>query len=342
MIRQFFSHLFPKKFSGDTLSPSKTLYMGMAVTSLFLCLIATGMLLLFYYSPDNKAAYGSVIFLEEKVSGGAVIRSLHRMCSHILLVLAAVHLLRTVMTGVYSARAVNWKLGYIVFALIIFEAYTGYLLPMDQLSYWATKTGMELMNTLPLGTAIKSVLLPDDVGGRLTLLRFFALHVVLIPLLCTALIAAHLYNVRRDGGLLPYRQSEKMDSSVLIRFSIIAGFITIVVAFVLSVVFKAPLGTAANPAAPPNPAKSAWFLLWIQEIVSWRAWLFNAVAVLFFACYFLPDFGRGRMSEISKWFRREDAAVWGGVLAVAVMIVALTVVAMFFRGKNWELVSFWF
>ncbi|TCK61969.1 cytochrome b N-terminal domain-containing protein [Seleniivibrio woodruffii] len=343
MISRFFTHLFPVTFNRDTLSFRKTGYLGIISAALFILLMLTGVLLMFYYSPEASAAYGSVLFLEEKISGGEFIRSLHRMCSHMLLVVMALHLLRTVFCGVYAARASNWKLGYILFGLIVFEAYTGYLMPMDQLSFWATRTGMELMNTLPGGALLKTLLMPDDVGGRLTLLRFYALHIVFIPVLTLILLSAHLYNIRRDGGLLPMAEPEKVkDRDRLVRFSLLISAVTVAAAVVLSLIFKSPLELPADPASPPNPAKSAWFLLWIQEVVSWRASLFNAAAVLFVLCYFLPDYGRRFVYERAVWFPHEGRRVWIFMLALTVLIVVLTVIAMFFRGANWELVPFCF
>ncbi|MCD8554162.1 cytochrome b N-terminal domain-containing protein [Seleniivibrio sp.] len=342
MISRFFAHLFPVTFNKDTLLFRKTGYLGIISAALFVLLGLTGVLLLFYYSPETTAAYGSVIFLEEHVAGGAFIRFLHRMCSHMLLVFAVLHLLRTVFTGVYSARKKNWKLGYIIFGLIIFEAYTGYLMPMDQLSFWATKTGMELMNTLPAGGFLKNLLMPDDVGGRLTLLRFFALHIVFLPILTLILLSAHLYNIRRDGGLLPMLEPEKVKSrEQLVSFSLVVSFAAVIAAIVLSLIFKSPLELPADAATPPNPAKSAWFLLWIQEVVSWRASLFNAVAVVFVLCYFLPLFSRVH-ADRAVWFSGNDRRIWLSVLLLTLFIVALTIIAVYFRGANWELVPFYY
>jgi quinol-cytochrome oxidoreductase complex cytochrome b subunit len=343
LIARFFTHLFPARFSSDTLSFGKTLYAGTILVTLFILLGVTGMLLLFYYSPDSASSYSSVIFLEEKVAGGRFIRALHRMCSHVFLVAAALHLLRTVFTGVSRYRKTNWKLGYIIFFIIIFEAYTGYLMPLDQLSFWATKTGMELMNTLPFGDFIKKLLMPDDVGGRLTMLRFFALHAVILPVVSFTLVFAHLYNIRRDGGLVPYcKNAEKLGREKLVRFSTVTGAVTVIAVCILAYIFKSPLDIAADPASPPNPAKSAWFLLWIQEVVSWRAVYFNVVMLLIAGVYFLPDIRCCAESERSVWFDKKYARVWGAVLVLTAAVVILTVIAMFFRGENWQFVSFYF
>ncbi|XOB64874.1 cytochrome b N-terminal domain-containing protein [Deferribacteres bacterium DY0037] len=343
MISPFFTHLFPPKFYRDTLKFSKTLYAGAILVALFTTLSVTGLLLMFYYSPDAASSYSSVIFLEESVFGGKFLRALHRMCSHIFLIVIAVHLLRTVLTGVYAGRKRNWKLGYIIFFVIVFEAYTGYLMPMDQLSYWATKTGMELMNTLPFGDFIKNLLMPDDVGGKLTVLRFYTLHVIVLPVFSLTLISAHLYNIRKNGGLVKYTDnSDKEDRRKLIRFSLLIGFASILFAIILTFIFPSPLDTAADPSSPPNPAKSAWFLLWIQEVVSWRAVYFNVIMLLIILFYFLPDFRKKYTPNKAVWFSKNDRAVWSTTIALTFTVIVLTIIATFFRGENWELVSFYF
>jgi menaquinol-cytochrome c reductase cytochrome b subunit len=109
-----------------------------------------------------------------------------------------------VLTGAFlHPRKTNWIVVCSLLFLAVFGAYTGYLLPMDQLAYWATQTGMELVRTLPLGDGVRSVLVPDDVGGPLSLLRY-ALHVVVVPLAMLGLAMLHFFLIRRQRGLLPY------------------------------------------------------------------------------------------------------------------------------------------
>jgi quinol-cytochrome oxidoreductase complex cytochrome b subunit len=98
----------------------------------------------------------------------------------------------------------NWLVGCALLFLSVFGAYTGYLLPMDQLAFWATTTGMELARALPGGDALHAVLVPDTIGGPLTLLRFYALHVVLVPFAVLVLTMLHFFVIRRQKGLLPY------------------------------------------------------------------------------------------------------------------------------------------
>lgn len=205
MIKELARHLFPRRVLAANLHISYTLCLGGLAFTCLLALVTSGLLLLFYYSPAPTESYGSIQFLERSVWGGRYLRSLHRMASHGLLVLVVLHTLRVVLTGAFQRpRHFNWVIGCLLLFLSVFAAYTGYLLPMDQLAYWATQTGMELLRALPLGDAVRALLVPDGVGGPLSLLRFYALHVAVLPLSLLFLSMLHFFVIRRQRGLLPY------------------------------------------------------------------------------------------------------------------------------------------
>jgi len=133
--------------------------------------------------------------------GGRYLRSLHRLSSHLFLVLIFLHTLRVILTGAYrKPRELNWVIGFSLLCITIFDAYTGYLLPLDQLSLWATQTGMELVGTTFLGPPVRGILVPDGVGQPLSLLRFYILHIVLLPLSVLSLSGLHFYRIRKDRG----------------------------------------------------------------------------------------------------------------------------------------------
>jgi len=205
LINQFLSHLFPRVVLRRNLTFSYTFCLGGLAFTAFLVLAATGMLLLFYYQASPEKAFGSILFLERSVWGGRYLRSLHRMSSHFLLVLTVLHTLRVILTGAYQKpRELNWVIGCGLLLLSVFEAYTGYLLPMDQLALWATQTGMELVTTVPLGSYLRALLVPDGVGQPMSLLRFYALHIMLVPMSVLILSFLHFYRVRKNKGVLPY------------------------------------------------------------------------------------------------------------------------------------------
>ncbi|ADU67314.1 Cytochrome b/b6 domain [Desulfurispirillum indicum S5] len=204
-LKDFLVHLFPRVVIRKNLRIQYTFCLGGLALTSFLMLLFSGFLLVFYYQPTSEGAYASILFLEEHVSGGKFIRSLHRMSSHALLILIFLHTLRVILTGAYRPpRQMNWLIGFALLCLALFAAYTGYLLPMDQLALWATQTGMELVAIVPGGGYVRDFLLPDGIGGTLSILRFYALHIVVLPVLMIILCALHFYRIRKDKGLLPY------------------------------------------------------------------------------------------------------------------------------------------
>lgn len=204
MFSKFIAHLFPKVVPVKSLRFTYTMCLGGLALTAFLGLAASGVLLMAYYTPSPADAYGSLLFIEGKVAMGRYVRSFHRISSHILIILIFLHTLRVVFTGAFAFRRYNWVIGMILLLLVICSGYTGYLLPMDQLSYWATQTGMELIKDVPGGKTVQTLMAPDGIGGRISLARFYALHVVVLPLLITVFTAIHFYRIRRDKGVLPY------------------------------------------------------------------------------------------------------------------------------------------
>lgn len=205
LFEDFIRHLFPRVVRRENLRITYTFCLGGLAFTAFMLLLASGLLLLFYYQPSREHAYESILFLESSVPGGAYIRSMHRLGSHAFLLLMFLHTLRVILTGAYrKPRELNWIIGFILFCLAIFGAYTGYLLPMDQLALWATQTGMQVIETLPLGEVAHRLLAPDGVGQAMSLLRFYVLHVVVVPVATLVLCFLHFYRIRQNREVLPY------------------------------------------------------------------------------------------------------------------------------------------
>ena len=205
MFKEFLKHLFPRVVLKDNLGITYTFCLGGLAFAAFMLLATSGLLLLFYYQPSPEKAFNSILFLESSVWGGRYLRSLHRLASHCFLVLLFLHTLRVILTGAYrKPRELNWLIGFTLLCLAIFAAYTGYLLPLDQLSLWATQTGMELVNSTFFGTMALAILVPDGVGQPVSLLRFYILHIVFVPASLLVLSFLHFYRIRKDKGVLPY------------------------------------------------------------------------------------------------------------------------------------------
>lgn len=341
MVTALLKHIFPRRVLETNLRVTYTFGLGgLALTTLWL-LAASGLLLLFYYSPSPERAHASIQFLEIDVWGGGYLRSLHRLSSHALLALIVLHALRVILTGAFKRpNRLNWIVGCLLLFLAVFAAYTGYLLPADQLAYWATQTGMELLRALPAGDRLRSVLVPDTVGGPLSLLRFYALHVVVLPAAMFGLAMLHFFIIRRQRGLLPYRAEGPSVSSTPHLFRLIrGGFILCTAVLLLAAAFiPAPLDLPADPAHAPNPAKSAWFLLWIQELVSYSTSAIYVALLLVAMLVGLPWLPVPAL-ERAAWFPREHRLVAVFVLSACAFVLALTLVGLFMRGADWRFVS---
>ena len=204
-VKEFVKHLFPRVVLRKNLKFSYTLCLGGLAFTAFLVLIISGALLLFHYQPSTEGAYKSILYIENNVPGGWYVRNLHRLASNFFLVLLFLHTIRVLLTGAYrKPREFNWVIGFGLLCLALFEGYTGYLLPMDQLALWATQTGMNLLATLPFGDYLRSFLVPDDIGQPMSLVRFYVLHIAVIPLNMLILCMLHFYRIRKDKGVLPY------------------------------------------------------------------------------------------------------------------------------------------
>ncbi|MBI4539566.1 MAG: cytochrome b N-terminal domain-containing protein [Gemmatimonadetes bacterium] len=167
----------------------------------FLVQVVTGILLAFYYKPTPEHAYESVLFIMNRVPFGWLIRSLHVWAANLMIVAIIGHTIRVFVTGSYKPpRELNWVVGMALFALTLGFGFTGYLLPWDQRAYWATVVGTESGKSVPLvGSAILQLLRSGAEVTDLTLTRFYAIHVLLLPAIVVVLLVLHFVMIRRQG-----------------------------------------------------------------------------------------------------------------------------------------------
>ncbi len=203
MTTNIFFHLHPVKVSRRSLRAGYTLGLGVLTTLLFVELTLTGLLLMFYYVPSVERAYVDIVELQTQVPFGQLVRNLHRWGAHLMVITTILHMARVFYTGAYKPpREFNWVVGVFLLILTLGASFTGYLLPWDQLSFWAITVGTSIAAYEPfLGTTIRKILLGGPEIGQEALTRFYALHIMAIPLLMTLLISLHLWRVRKDGGL---------------------------------------------------------------------------------------------------------------------------------------------
>ena len=206
----FFLHIHPVKVHQNTLRPLYTLGLGLMSLFLFLILVVTGILLMFYYVPSTTQAYDRMLDLRGSVAFGTFLRNMHRWSAHGMVALVFLHMCRVFLTGSYKKpREFNWVLGVILFLVTLFLSFTGYLLPWDQLAFWAITVGTSIAGYAPLvGKDVKFLLLGDASVGQEALLRFYVLHVAVLPVVLTLLIALHFWRIRKDGGLSRPEEAE--------------------------------------------------------------------------------------------------------------------------------------
>ncbi|MBS1802397.1 MAG: cytochrome b N-terminal domain-containing protein [Acidobacteria bacterium] len=199
----FFLHVQPVRVSRQALRPSYTMGLGLISFFLFVILTVTGVLLMFYYVPSTTQAYDRMLDLRSSVVFGVILRNMHRWAAHGMVACVFLHMCRVFFTGSYKPpREFNWVIGVCLFGLTLLSSFTGYLLPWDQLAFWAITVGTSIAGYAPLvGKAIKFILLGDATVGQEALLRFYVLHVVVLPLVLTIFVAVHFWRIRKDGGL---------------------------------------------------------------------------------------------------------------------------------------------
>jgi quinol-cytochrome oxidoreductase complex cytochrome b subunit len=210
-----FLHFHSVKVHVNSLKPSYTLAFGLITVVCLAILTLTGILLMVYYKPTPELAYASIKDIHYVVPAGRMIRNLHRWAAHGMVIAVFLHMARVFYTGSYRPpREFNWFVGMLLFALTLALSFTGYLLPWDQLAYWAITIGVniassprELTDALGItalfdpGGMIKNLLLGARSVGEEALIRFHLLHVMVLPILLYALLGIHFWRIRKDGGL---------------------------------------------------------------------------------------------------------------------------------------------
>jgi len=316
VVSNFLLHWFPAKVVKASLDWSYSYWLGTVTAALFLLLCLSGFPLLFLYVPSVERAYASVKDVEYVITFGSWIRSVHRLSAHLMVAAVFLHLVRVFLTGAYKngvgrgqKREWNWVIGVLLLLLTLFLSFTGYLLPWDQLAFWAVTVGTNIASSIPLvGPQIRELLIGGRTIDQPTLIRFYVLHVLVLPAAVGVLFAYHMWRVRKDGGLAradreallaePREEApvttktytllgvargtaplirattlEAKDLTVnavpdLTRRAAVAVLGTIAVISLLATLVRSPLEEAANALITPNPAKAPWYFLWLQEIVT--------------------------------------------------------------------------
>ena len=196
-----FLHVYPVRVPAKVLRNRYSWRLGYIATVLFMVLVSTGVYLMFFYSPSVNSAYGDMQQLRTGVGFGQLIRNVHRWAAHLMVLVVFAHMVRVFLAGAYKRpRQFNWVLGMGLLLITLGFSFTGYLLPWDQLSYWAVTVGTNLANYVPVvGGLARDLLIGGAQIGQSTLERFYALHVAVLPLTLALLLTVHIWRVRKDG-----------------------------------------------------------------------------------------------------------------------------------------------
>jgi quinol-cytochrome oxidoreductase complex cytochrome b subunit len=402
VVKNVLLHAFPNKVSKGSLSWKYSMYLGTISFVLFLILVVTGLILMFLYVPSVERAYESVKDLEYVVTFGWLLRSSHRIAAHLMVAVVFLHMVRVFLTGAYkngksigANRPMNWIIGIALLLTTLLLSFTGYLLPWDQLAYWAITVGTNIASSAPLvGEQIRFFLLGGNSIDQNALIRFYVLHVFFLPAILLLLFLWHMWRIRKDGGLaivdqeslsqLPEKispvqaktysllgitngssvhvqttmvnEEEHTVSSIphLTRRLWLVSLGTVVVTILLSILFRAPLEAAANPAVTPNPAKAPWYFLWLQEIVTISTIPLGFITingaliggiilptVLIALAVWWPYRDPSGLNSVGRWFSPERRKQNYVFIAICLFIILFTVIGTFLRGPYWNFYFPW-
>lgn len=280
--RDFFNslilHFRPRAVPERTLAFNLTWGLGGMAVVLAAILFTTGLMMKFVYQPVPDKAYDAIVQLQNTVLFGQLIRNLHHWSGNVLLLIVLLHLLRVFFTGAFHRRRqFNWIIGLLMFILVLGSNFSGYLLPWDQLAYWAITICAGMLEYIPgIGAGLKKLVLGGADIGPATLSGFYAMHTALIPAGLIVLMPFHFWRVRKAGGLVvPRSEHEDLEEggktvpaipNLIIR-ELVVALVLIAFLMVLAVAFDAPLGAKANPGLSPNPTKAPWYFAGIQELL---------------------------------------------------------------------------
>jgi quinol-cytochrome oxidoreductase complex cytochrome b subunit len=340
IFRTFVFHIRPRLVTEKTLRFTLTFGLGGMAVVLVSLQLFTGILLKFAYEPFPAQAYDSLIRLQTQFPFGQFIRNIHYWCANFLVGVIFLHGLRVFFTGAFRPpRRVNWVIGLSLFFLTLAANLTGYLLPWDQLAYWATTICLGMLEYIPgVGGLLQQWGMGGPQIGAATLRNFFALHTAVLPAVMVSLMAYHFWRVRKAGGLVVPRSPGEMPAekpaavpshpSLLLREAAVA-LSGVAIVSAVALLFDAPLGAPANPGLSPNPTKAPWYFAGVQELLVHFHPAFALLIVLGAAlgAFFILPYLAGGEETAGVWFASavgRRTSVFGA--AAAGLITSLAVI----------------
>ena len=340
-LKNFLLHFRPTAVPERTLRFTLTWGLGLASTVLLFLLMASGLLLKFVYEPTPVYAYESVVHLAAEVPFGQLLRNMHRWSGYALLMTAFLHLLRVFYTSAFHApRQFNWIIGLGLFTLVALSNFTGYLLPWDQISYWAITISTSMLDYVPwVGTTLKTWILGGPEPGPATLMNFYAIHTAIFPIVLLFALPFHFWRIRKANGIVvPRAPEEKLPSPLpmvntvphLVSREIAMTLVVLAVILGVSMLFNAPLAEQANPGMSPNPTKAPWYFMGIQEILMHFHPLFAALiipATLVAGLLYIPYINYDAETQ-GVWLCSEKGRKLALVAAITAIVLTVALVLL--------------
>jgi quinol-cytochrome oxidoreductase complex cytochrome b subunit len=203
VMNNVFLHLHPVRVKRHAVRYTYTFCLGGISFFLFLALTVTGLYLMFFYVPSVSRAYQDIVAIDNSIAFGSLVRNMHRWAAHLMVLTVFLHMIRVFYHGAYKPpREFNWVIGVLMLFCTLWLSFTGYLLPWDQIAFWAITVGTQMATYAPLLSRESSLFLLGGIEvGQNTLLRFYVFHVIAFPLIIAILMVVHFWRIRKDGGI---------------------------------------------------------------------------------------------------------------------------------------------
>ena len=203
VMNNVFLHLHPVRVKRHAVRYTYTFCLGGISFFLFLSLTVTGLYLMFFYVPSISRAFQDIQAIESSIAFGSLVRNMHRWAAHLMVLTVFLHMIRVFYHGAYKPpREFNWVVGVVLLFCTLWLSFTGYLLPWDQIAFWAITVGTQMAQYAPLlGPETGFFLLGGIQVGGDTLLRFYVMHVIAFPLITAIFLIVHFWRIRKDGGI---------------------------------------------------------------------------------------------------------------------------------------------
>lgn len=357
-VNAFFAHIRPKYYEKSSTKFSHTWGLGYLSAYMFFLETITGVILMVFYTPSDRRAYEDIIKIMAAVPFGQLMRDIHRVGAELMVLIVVLHMTRVFLTGSFKPpRTFTWLTGVVLLILTFALSFSGYLLPWDQLAYWAVTIGTSMAKSVPpkeiVGYFSNLIMRGGDTINQNGLLRFYLMHVFALPAITLVLISVHYYRVARTHGIsIPAGEEESPDPAVrkaakeridylpelFTRELLWAAIATFLVVVYSAWVFHAPLQEHSDPLHTPLHTTAPWYFLWIQGLLK-DAFVLPAIravdASLIYSAQMIGiDMPAGSTIIVPFY----DSPAWQGVI-IPTMIIPALFLGVPYINEWWE--KFW-